>query len=78
MTEMMDISGSIRKIALELGDAPTITHEELVGIATGASWLLNYIADGLDKELVLAAERGKWMQGFRKLNSGDHGESTVT
>lgn len=78
MTEMMDISGSLRKIARELTEIDVFSPGEVATHLDATSFLLLWIADGLDKELALAAERGKWMQEFRKLNPGDHGESTVT
>lgn len=57
----MDVVGSLRKIASELIDIGVRVNEpfELVAEISAASFMLRWIADGLEKELALAAERGR-------------------
>lgn len=66
MTQFMDVTGSLRKLAkdcidigVDLGDSVPF---ELVARIGAVSFMLNYIADGLDAEFVLAAERGRQQQ----------------
>lgn len=70
MTQYMDVSGSLRKLArdcIDIGveiDAAADVPFELIAKIGAVSFMLNWIADGLDKELVAAAERAKrLMQG---------------
>lgn len=59
MTEFMDVSGSLRKIARELSDLDVYSPEVVAAHLDATSFLLLWIADGLDKELELAARRAK-------------------
>lgn len=72
MTEMMDVSGSLRKLARELTeiDVNQTPPDVLAAHLDATSFLLLWIADGLDRELGLAAERAKWLKEFRQLNAG--------
>lgn len=67
---MMDISGSLRKLAGELIDIGVEVDEpfELVAKIGGVSFMLTWIADGLDRELQLATDRAKWLQYPRGVN----------
>lgn len=55
----MDVSGSLRKLANELKDIGVEVNEpfELVTKIRGISFMLNWIADGLDLELQKAQQR---------------------
>lgn len=62
MTEMMDVSGSLRKIAKELIEQSDHVFErplETEAYMEGAAFMLKYIADGLDRELELAVKRAR-------------------
>lgn len=59
MTEMMDISGSLRKIARELKELDVHDPNMMAAHLDATSFLLLWIADGLDKELELAAKRAR-------------------
>lgn len=63
MSEMMDVSESLRKIANELVEL-AIDIDETQGLRSdfterfgGATFMLKWIADGLDKELERGQER---------------------
>lgn len=56
--EVMDVTGSLRKIANELSEL-RYDSDDLETRLEGASWLITYIADCLDVELQHAAERGR-------------------
>lgn len=59
----MDVVGSLRKIAKEILDIVNMEQQEDRTVAIGgASFMLNWIADGLDRELQFAAERAKRLQ----------------
>lgn len=61
MPESMDVVGSLKKVSRELAEAvgepgnPSKTVDTL----EAASFLIAWIADGLDQELQYAAERGR-------------------
>ena len=57
----MDVTGSLRKISKELLELKlsNFSYAEQQERLEAASWLISYIADALDVELTLAAERGK-------------------
>ena len=59
--DVMDVTGSLRKISKELLELNQANYSpaEIEQRLEAASWLLSYIADGLDVELHLAKERGK-------------------
>lgn len=59
MTEMMDISGSLRKIARELKELDVHDPNMMAAHLDATFFLLLWIADGLDKELELAAKRAR-------------------
>lgn len=61
MAQMMDVVGSLHKIARELIDIGVEVNEpfEIVAKIGAASFLLHWIADGLEHELQLAQERGR-------------------
>lgn len=54
----MDVTGSLRKISRELLELDP-NQEDLMLRIEAASWLVTYIADALDVELMHAAERGR-------------------
>lgn len=71
MTEFMDCSGSLRKIAGELIEQAAHVHDrplEAGAYMEGAAFMLRWIADGLDKELELAARRANAQQVLRYLD----------
>lgn len=70
-TPAMDVIGSLHKIAKEIVsvDENTDPNEYLDRIGA-ASWLLEYIADGLAIELQHAQERGNLL-ALKKLEEGD-------
>ncbi len=59
--DVMDVTGSLRKISKELLELnlSNFSPAEIAQRLEAASWLLSYIADGLDVELHLAKERGR-------------------
>jgi len=61
----MDVVGSLRKIAKELIQIGAEVNEpyDLVARIGGASFMLNWIADGLEREINCAYERGKRLYG---------------
>lgn len=65
MTQYMDVVGSLRKLARELIDIGVEVNEpfEIVAKIGGVSFMLHWIADGLEQELKLAAERGRTIEG---------------
>ncbi len=68
--DVMDVTGSLRKISKELLELnfTNFSPAEVEQRLEAASWLLSYIADGLDAELALAAERGRAL-ARKELNS---------
>lgn len=71
MTQFMDVTGSLRKLAddcidigVDLGDS---VPYEMVARIGAVSFMLNWIADGLDREFQIAAERGRRQQQQRQL-----------
>lgn len=62
MAEMMDVSSSLRKIARELYELDVSDQENAIQYLAAASYLIKYIADGLDAELAAAAVRAHKLQ----------------
>lgn len=68
MTQFMDVTGSLRKLArdcIDIGvdvDKAADVPFELIARIGAVSFMLNWIADGLDAEFKLAAERGRQQQ----------------
>lgn len=66
MSDAMDVTGSLRKIATELlgfDESYSVTY--ILEHLEATSWLLTYIADALDVELQHAANRAStatWKQ----------------
>jgi hypothetical protein len=59
MPEFMDVVGSLRKIARELNDLhEDLNPTEIIYVVEGAAFMVKWIADGLEQELILAAKRG--------------------
>lgn len=56
----MDVTGSLRKIGKELLELDP-NQDDLMLRIEAASWLVTYIADALDVELMKAKERGRRM-----------------
>lgn len=67
----MDVTGSLRKIGKELLEL-TQDQPDLLLRLEGASWLITYIADALDVELMHAAARGR-AQAQKELPPGPNG-----
>jgi hypothetical protein len=59
MTQTMDVTGSLRKIAGELDRVDCHNPGEVGDVLNATSFMLRWIADGLDRELLLAQERGR-------------------
>lgn len=59
MPDEMDVVGSLKKISRELYalENMNIERHQLFGQINGAAFLINWIADGLDRELELAQQR---------------------
>lgn len=61
--QSMDVVGSLRKVARELDEiAKEVIVSETADRITGAAWLIDYIAEGLDRELVNGAIRAQKLQ----------------
>lgn len=60
MTERkeMDVIESLRKISRELISIDPDNLEEFMQMVAGASFMINWIADGLEREINFAANRG--------------------
>lgn len=71
MTETMDVTGSLRKIALELSEL-RYDSDDLELRLEGASWLITYIADCLDVELQHAVTRGRDL-ATKQISPGPNG-----
>lgn len=64
MPENMDVLSSLRKIANELIGLPIdqMTMNDIERHLQGTAFLIKWIADGLEREFELAAERGRRLQ----------------
>lgn len=71
MAENMDVVGSLYKISRELGMVSKDVRlpEDLATVVDGSSFLIQWIAAGLDREFQLAYERGNRVQ--KELPSGE-------
>lgn len=67
----MDVVGSLYKISRELGVVSKDLRmpEDLAGVVDGASFMVQWIAAGLEREFQLAYERGNRVQ--KELPSGE-------
>jgi hypothetical protein len=67
----MDVVASLFKISRELGVVSKDLRmpEDLAGVVDGASFLVQWIASGLQREFQLAYERGNRVQ--KELPSGE-------
>lgn len=68
MSETMDVTGSLRKVANEIL-ALEREDPDLELRLEAASWLITYIADALDVELQHAANRGR-MIAMKQIEQG--------
>lgn len=71
MPDEMDVIGSLKKVARELAALETLNLEshQLFGQINGAAFLINWIADGLQNELNLAAQRANELR-YRQIGMG--------
>lgn len=71
MPDEMDVCGSLRKIARELGEATTsgLPRGDLMQLISGSAFLINWIADGLEHELGLAAQRANELK-YKQIGMG--------
>lgn len=67
--ETMDCVGSLKKVARELAELSKgeMSQPDTLNRIGAAAWLINYIAEGLDRELAHGAVRA---QKFRRRQLG--------